>query len=87
MYNLKFLYDEQFTDPTEKKIFDQELNRRVNERLFNGIPEKKILSLESAINKAKEELDNVEKKWLWIQPESLDFTLLMINNHNRHLRS
>jgi len=59
LYNLKFLYDEQFTDPTEKEIFDKELNRRVNERLFNGIPEKKFLSLESAINKAKEELETL----------------------------
>jgi len=54
LYNLKSFYNEQFTDQTEKETFNKELNRRVNDRLFNGIRE--FLSLESAIEKAHEDL-------------------------------
>jgi len=42
-----------------KIIEIEELNRRVNERLFKGIQEKGYLSLESAINKADEDLRSI----------------------------
>ena len=46
LFNLKSRYDSQFDNDEEREKFDEELNRRVNDRLFKGIPEKGFYSLE-----------------------------------------
>jgi len=56
LLDLKSLYE------NEGENFDEELNRKVNDRLFRGIPEKGFLSLESAINKANEDITSILEK-------------------------
>ena len=58
-----------YSSVLKDKDVDKKIKQKVNERLFNGIPDRNILSLESAIEKAREDINTliVSKEHYFIQ--------------------